>query len=302
MENHDYVVLLYYKYVDIKNPDLLMKEQRLLCESLNLKGRILIANEGINGTLEGKKEDTDTYMHAMHNLPLFTDLHFKKSSGTKDGSAFRKLVVRVRPEVVTAGVKDLNPLQLTGKYISADQLHTWFEEKKEFYIVDMRNDYEFASGHFEGSIASGMNHFFELEQTIPQLTALKNKTIVTVCTGGIRCEKASGFLLANGFSDVYQLKDGIHTYMETYPNQHFKGKLYVFDKRILIGFHTDSPSHEIVGSCILCGKKSEHYQNCAYTECNKHYILCEECLDVQSKLAFCNTSCKERYLQITSNQ
>jgi len=295
MKNPQFQVLLYYKYISIPDAKKVRDEQQKLCLKLNLKGRVIIAEEGINGTVEGTVFDTEKYIKAMGKTPYFKGISYKKSTGS--GNAFPKLSVKYRPEVVTTKIKNLNPQQMTGKYLSAEELHSWFESKKEFYIVDMRNDYEYISGYFENFIPSGIHNFYDLPEVLPRLEHLKNKTIVTVCTGGIRCEKASGFLVSNGFSDVYQLKDGIVTYMEKYPNQHFKGKLYVFDKRLTIGFNTDSPDHEIVGTCMQCGMACDSYVNCEYDMCHYHYICCSDCRDKETGLAFCKKVCKEKYLK-----
>ncbi len=286
-------VLLYYKYVEIKNPERVRDTQKTLCEKLSLKGRIIVSSEGINGTLEGTLENTEKYIEKMNQDSLLSDIRYKKSEGT--GDAFPKLKVKVRPEIVTAHLPTLNPNKTTGKYLSAQQLHQWYEEKREFYIVDMRNDYEYASGYFENFIPSGLHNFFDIKDVIPKLAHLKNKTIVTVCTGGVRCEKASGFLVTNGFKDVYQLKDGIQTYMELFPNKHFKGKLYVFDNRLTVGFNIDSKDHVIVGSCRDCGISCDTYVNCEYDMCHLHYICCNNCLDSETGLAFCKAECKENY-------
>ncbi len=294
MLQQDFQVLLYYKYVDIKNPEEVRDEQKKICNLLGLKGRIIVAYEGINGTLEGTIEATEKYIEEMEKSIYFQGITYKKSVSI--GNAFPKLSIKVRPEVVTARMPGLNPNYVTGKHLPAEELHKWFEGKREFYIVDMRNDYEYASGYFEGSIFSGMHNFYDLAEVLPRLEHLKNKTIVTVCTGGIRCEKASGFLVDNGFADVYQLQDGIQTYMEKYPNEHFKGKLYVFDGRITIGFNTDSVDHEIVGTCMHCGVICDSYVNCEYDVCHRHYICCENCKDSESGFAFCNSDCKEKYL------
>ncbi len=294
MNDPKFQVLLYYKYVKIENPKEVMTMQRELCEQLNLKGRIIIAKEGINGTVEGLIGDTKKYISAMSKSGLFKRIKFKKSVGT--GQAFNKLIVKVRPEVVTARIA-VNPAEITGKYISVEKLHDWIEQKKEIYIVDMRNDYEYQSGHFENFIPSGIHNFFDLPDVLPKLEHLKNKTIVTVCTGGIRCEKASGFLLMNGFNDVYQLKDGIQTYMEKYPNEHFLGKLYVFDNRLTLGFNTVDPKHKIVGKCMECKEPCDTYVNCEYDICHFHHIRCNNCLDNELGLAFCKAECKGKYLK-----
>lgn len=295
MKNQNFQVLLYYKYVSLEDPEKVRDEQKELCGSLNLKGRIIIAQEGINGTVEGTVKDTEAYIAEMEKSEFFSGINFKKSSS--DGLSFPKLSVKYRPEVVTSKVEGLEVKKVTGKYLTADELHSWYEEGKEFYIVDMRNDFEYASGYFEGFVGSGMKNFFDLQKVLPTLSHLKNKTVVTVCTGGIRCEKASGFLLLNGFEDVYQLKDGIVTYMEKYPNEHFKGKLYVFDKRLTIGFNTDDPKHVVVGKCDFCKKSSESYVNCEYDVCHRHFICCDDCLDQETGLAFCNATCEKNYLK-----
>lgn len=295
MLNPKYQVLLYYKYIEIKDPEKLKKDQKILCESLNLKGRIIVSLEGINGTVEGVKSDTEKYINAMHKINEFKDISFKKSEGR--GSAFPKLSIRVRPEIVALGRLDINPSEVSGKYLSAEELYSWFEEKKEFFIVDMRNDYEYLSGYFEGSLFSNTHNFYDLPKVLPKLAHLKDKTVVTVCTGGVRCEKASGLLVKNGFKEVYQLKDGIQTYMEKYPNKHFKGKLYVFDNRLTLAFNTDDKNHEIVGKCLLCNKPCDSYVNCAYNFCHYHYISCEDCKDKKLNLPFCKEECKEKYLK-----
>lgn len=297
MKNETFQVLLYYKYVDIDNPKAIRDEQRQLCQRLGLTGRIIVADEGINGTVEGTVENTEKYIEAMEKSKYFIGISYKKSKGT--GDAFPRLSVKYRPEVVSAHMPELNPNKVTGKYLTADELHRWYEEGEEFYVVDMRNDYEYLSGYFENFIPADLKNFYDLPKVLPKLEHLKDKTIVTVCTGGIRCEKASGFLVSNGFKDVYQLKDGIQNYMEKYPNEHFKGKLYVFDKRLTVGFNTDDPKHEIVGKCDLCGVSCDTYVNCAYNECHRHYILCDACLDKETGLAFCNEQCKKKYFEIT---
>lgn len=294
MESSKYQVLLYYKYVAVDDPIKLKEAQVELCKKLNLKGRIIVASEGINGTLEGLTEDTEKYIEELSKDERFIGINYKKSIG--DGNAFPKLSIKVRPEIVAARLP-INPNEVTGKYISAEELHKWFEEGKEFYTVDMRNDYEYQSGYFENSIFSGLHNFYDLPSVLPQLENLKDKTIVTVCTGGVRCEKASGFLVLNGFKNVYQLKDGIQTYMEMYPNSYFKGKLYVFDNRLTVGFNINDKTHEIVGKCYHCNKPADTYTNCEYDMCHYHYICCSDCRDKETGLTFCKEECKENYLK-----
>lgn len=284
-------VLLYYKYINLDDPQKLVEEQRALCKKLNLFGRIMIGTEGINGTVEGLKENTEEYIKEMNADERFKDMSFKHSEG--NGMAFPNLRVKLRNEIVAGNLKSIDPNKTTGQYLTADELHSLFESDEEFYIVDMRNDYEFKIGYFENSILPKLSNFRELPEILKDLEHLKEKKVVTVCTGGIRCEKASGFLVENGFSNVYQLKDGIHTYMEKYPNQHFKGKLYVFDGRISIGFNTNSPEHEIVGKCDKCSATTDNYYDCSYLHCKgmRHFLCCDNCLEEDGK-SFCSIECK----------
>lgn len=278
----NYQTLLFYKFAPLDNPESLMIQHKVICEELDLKGRVLISKEGINGTVEGTLENTEKYIQRLIVNTDFADIKFKKS--LSNGKCFPKMQIKTRDEIVTTGLpynEDLGPLTgLTGNYITAEELHALIRSDEEFYIIDMRNDYEYKVGHFENSIMpKAFTNFRDLPKILPEIEHLKDKRIITVCTGGIRCEKASGFLMYNGFTNVSQLKDGIVTYMEKYPNQDFIGKLYVFDNRLLMGFNTDSQEHKIVGKCDLCGVICENMVD--YFDENRirhHGVVCKECI------------------------
>jgi UPF0176 protein len=275
-----YVVLLYYKYVHIEDPEELTLIQRAYCDALDLKGRILIAEEGINGTIEGTKANVEKYMELVEKDSRFKGINWKKTPG--NGKAFKKLIVKVRSEIVTTGIadKDFGPLKkVTGKYLSPEELKKWYEEGKEFYVVDMRNDYEYEIGRFKNSIwPEGLGHFRDVPKAIKSIENLKDKTIVTVCTGGVRCETASGLLMKYGFKDVYQLQNGIVTFMKKYPNTYFEGKLLVFDGRETIAFNADNPDHKTIGKCRNCGKSSENLVNYWKGEEDVYGIICKDCI------------------------
>ena len=295
--NNNYTILLYYKYTQIDNPRALMEAQKTLCTRLGMKGRIIVAEEGINGTIEGTKSACREYMETMKNDPRFADIHWKVSQGTKDGTAFPRLSVKVRKEIVSLHLEDdgedINPNQITGTHLKPEELKKWYEEGREFHIVDMRNDYELRVGKFEGTIFPELNNFRDLKKNIKTISELKDKPVLTVCTGGVRCEKASGLLVREGFKNVYQLDGGIVSYMEKYPGENFKGALYVFDKRVTM--HFDNPEkHEIIGRCQKCNLPSENYVNCANLMCHDHFICCKNCLE-KNGLAFCNISCKLKW-------
>ncbi|MFZ2522577.1 MAG: rhodanese-related sulfurtransferase [Minisyncoccia bacterium] len=286
---HSFAILLFYKYVEIEDPEKLRDEQRRLCEKLGLKGRVIVAKEGINATLEGTKENIEKYLEAYLSDTRFSDTHTKRSRGT--GEAFPRLSVKVRPEIVSLHLeKDINPNEVTGKHVKPEELKQWFQSGKDFVILDMRNDYEFKVGRFKNSIMPNLQNFRDVPKVLSQLKDLRDKEVLTVCTGGVRCEKASGFLVREGFKNVYQLDGGIVSYMEKYPAEEFEGSLYVFDKRILMHFDQED-KHVVVGTCEKCGEKSERYVNCKYPMCNKHFICCEDCSEEDGK-SFCGEVCK----------
>ncbi len=288
-------ILLYYKYIALRNPEEVVKEQKDKLLSLNMKGRIIVAKEGINGTAEGSADSCEAYMAWMQSIPDFSGINWKVSEGTSDLSAFPKLSVKLRNEIVSLklGNEDFSPTEVTGKYLSPAMLNEWFETGKEFYIIDMRNDYEHKVGYFENSVLPALKNFRDLPNLIHDLEKFKNKTVLTVCTGGVRCEKASGYLIKQGFKDVYQLNGGIVSFMEKYPNRRFLGKLYVFDKRTLMGFNVDSPDHTVVGKCDKCGNNSDNYVDCGYKHCkgHRHFICCSNCLAKDGK-TYCSTECE----------
>ncbi len=292
--NKEYQILLFYKYVHINDPEMVASFQRDLQSRLGVKGRTIVASEGINVTLEGEKDKTEEYIKEIEKDPRFQNIHWKKSVGT--GNAFPRLSVKVRNEIVSLGLGtcDVDPNETTGIHLKPEELHKWFEEGREFYIVDMRNVYEHKVGHFEDSICPSFENFRDLPKLIEQIAHLKNKTVLTVCTGGIRCEKASGYLITQGFKDVYQLDGGIVSYMEKYPNEDFKGKLYVFDGRVVMGFYTDDPKHEIVGKCDFCNKSCDRYLNCQDDFCHNHLLVCDDCEKRRGGKLYCPSGCKTR--------
>lgn len=292
--NPSYFVTIYYKYTPVSDPVGFMRWQRETCERIGMFGRILVAKEGVNGTVEGTSEQLEAYAQALHTqdgrpgtFGDFSDVWFKTSPST--GDSFKKLTVKVRNEIVATGLseeEDIDPNQLTGTHISPKQMKALIEEGN-VEIVDMRNDYEYAVGHFDGSRASGMANFRDLSRIADDLEDLKEKPVITVCTYGVRCEKASGYLKKRGFKNVYQLHGGIGTYMKQYPGEDFLGSLYVFDNRMTEQF-TDA--YKIIGTCVQCGTTSERFGNCAWDTCHKQLIICETC---SPSPVYCSKNCEE---------
>ncbi|MGM0972680.1 MAG: rhodanese-related sulfurtransferase [Bacillota bacterium] len=274
MSQKPYRVLLYYMYVPIEDPEEFAREHKALCNELGLKGRILVANEGINGTVSGPVEQTDRYMEVMKQDPRFAEMVFKIDE--TDGHAFPKMKVRARPELVTLRLEDdVNPNELTGKYLEPKEFFERLQDE-DTIVLDARNDYEYDLGHFRGAIRPDIENFRDLPNWVREnKELLGDKKIITYCTGGIRCEKFSGWLVKEGFKDVAQLHGGIVTYGKDpeVQGQLWDGQLYVFDDRI--GVPVNQKEHVIVGKDYFTGEPCERYVNCANPACNKK-ILCSE--------------------------
>lgn len=274
MSNSDYTIILFYKFTPINDPDVLRDTHFKKASEIGLKGRMLIAHEGVNGTFEGTQAQVDAYIDFVHADPRFADVLFKQSPGT--GNAFPKLTIKVRDEVVTLGKTYDNVTELTAKELPAEELQNWYKNGEDFVVLDLRNDYEIACGKFEGTIDPRLQNFRDLPEKLKDLEYLKNKKVVTVCTGGIRCEKATCLMKEEGFENLYQLKDGIHTYMAKYPGEHFKGTLFVFDNRMTTDV-VDTPNKEIIGRCEFCGIASENYCSDDSVRPSRKIICCEKC-------------------------
>ncbi len=291
MKKLDYQVLLYYKYIEIDDPQAFRDQHFEFCASISLKGRILVATEGINGTVSGTVEQTEKYMEFMRSDARFSDMIFKIEKS--EGHAFKKLKIRVKPEIVNLSLdKDLNPNEITGKHLSPKEFLETLQQD-DVIVLDARNTYEYDLGHFRGAIRPDIETFRELPKWVEEnLSEHKDKKILTYCTGGIRCEKFSGFLVNEGFKDVSQLEGGIITYGydPEVKGALWDGKCYVFDERISVPVNR-SGEETVVGKCHHCGKPEERYVKCGNPECNKHLLLCEDC--EHEHYRSCSQECKD---------
>lgn len=291
----NFQVLLFYKYVVIKDTEILASSYEELCKKYSLRGRTIISHEGINGTVEGTFENTEAFVQDLKADTRFSDMQIKRSVGT--GKTFPRLSIKIRNEIVgTHFPKEVDPTKVTGKYLPPEELHSWYENGKEFVVIDMRNSYEFSSGHFKNSIDPGMNASRELPEKMEKLRIHKDKTVLTVCTGGVRCEKMSAYLMREGFKDVYQLDGGMHSYMEKYPGKNFLGTLFTFDNRLVMDFGGE---REVVGTCKRCNAKNEQYQNCANAECNMLFLICRDCMSAEGP-GFCSEKCEKSTKRVVS--
>lgn len=297
MQDAPYQVLLYYLYTDIENPESYRDEHRVLCEELELLGRIIVGKEGINGTLSGTKENCAKYVEAMKADPLTSEVEFKIDP--EQGHVFPKLSIKARDEIVTLGLgnDDFSPNDCTGNYMEPAE---WSEAIKDpnAVIIDARNDYEWDLGRFKNSLRPPVPAFRDLPKWIRDNSdKFEGKKILTYCTGGIRCEKFSGFLVKEGYEDVSQLHGGIVKYGKdpVAKGEDFDGQCYVFDQRIGVDVNHVNP--EVVGRCAYCEGPCERYANCKNKECNAQHFCCESC--EPESLRCCSDECrvvfKEKY-------
>ncbi len=278
-------IILFYKYVDITYPEQIRKWQEKIGKELHLKGRVIIAHEGINGTLGGTNDSIASYKQLMNEHPLFLHIDFKESDGAAD--YFPRLRIVVKNEITHLG---LDTQEITAKnggiHLTPEQVHELLTEPPDnLIILDARNNYESRIGAFKQAITPNIDHFRELPDYIDANQELfKDKEVLMYCTGGIRCERASSYLKSkNVASKVYQLEGGIHRYAEQFPDGYFKGKNYVFDGRIAVKVTDD-----ILTNCELCGIMYDDYTNCINAECNNQFIACPGCI-----ARFGNTCSKE---------
>lgn len=282
----DYSILLYYCYTQIENPEQFREEHHLLCLSLNLRGRIIIAAEGLNGTVSGLKGDCEKYMEAVKADPRFAKTEFKIDYSDKH--AFAKLHVRHKPEIVHSSLRHLDPNKRTGIHLEPEEFKK-MKDQDDVVVLDVRSDYEFSVGRFKNAVTLPIENFRDFPAKVEELKEkYKDKKILTYCTGGIKCEKASAFLLDQGFENVYQLHGGIIKYGHEAKGEDFEGKCYVFDNRLTVDVNQVNPT--VISKCYVCQTPSDRMVNCANPECNIHVAICESCGDKMQ--GACSDECK----------
>lgn len=292
-------IILYYKFTPIENPEMMRLWQRALCEKLNLKGRIIISKHGINGTLGGDIDDLKTYSKESKEFPGFKGTVYKWSDGGRED--FPKLRIKVRPELVAFGVPDEVKVDERGivgggKHLKPEEVNNLVKERGDDVIFfDGRNAYEAAVGKFENAVIpeTRTSHDFIRAIEDPKYDAIKDKPIVTYCTGGIRCEILSALMKNRGFKEVYQIDGGIVKYGEKYKDDGlWEGSLYIFDDRMGMKF---SDKAKDIGTCIHCKGKTSNYENCANKACNDLVLICENCRTTNDT---CSTKCADVVKQL----
>ncbi len=279
-------ILLFYKYISIQYPKRILKWQQKVCLDLKLHGRILIGSEGINGTVGGQDWAIERYQAIMKEQDLFGDIDFKVSEG--DASYFPRMEIKVRDEICKLGISaEKLTVKDGGTHLTPKQVHELLSDKPEdLVILDARNNFESRIGTFTGSITPDISNFRDLPTFIDEHPELfKNKQVLMHCTGGVRCERATAYLKNKKIAkEVFQVEGGIVRYTEQYPDGFFRGKNYVFDRRVAVKVNDD-----ILSACDVCVKPSNSYTNCINMQCNAHYISCDACIKKTSNT--CSEQC-----------
>lgn len=272
----DYLAVSFYKLICIDDPQILVEEHKKFFSSCLLTGRIYVSTQGINAQFSGLQAEVAQYLQWLRSDPRFADIVVKAQPHHEH--IFPRMTIKVRPELVALGCE----VDLSKRGISVDP-QTWRQmlEGDEHYLkLDVRNDYEWDVGHFEGFERPNCETFRDFRKQAQELKERydpKQTQVMMCCTGGIRCEIYSALLLQEGFEKIYQLDGGILSYATEEGGKHWKGKLFVFDDRLAV----DINSEQIVGKCHSCSQACDTYYNCANMDCNELFLSCPRCLELR---------------------
>ena len=284
-------IILFYKFTPLADPEAIRLWQRTLCEANALRGRILISKDGINGTVGGSLNQVKRYIRVMKDFAPFKDMQYKWSEG--NGDEFPRLQVRVRDEIVTFGVPeeivvDENGIVGGGIHLSPAEVNELVASRGDDVVFfDGRNEYEAAIGKFRNAVVPPIETTPEFVRVLESgvYDHLKDKPIVTYCTGGIRCEVLSLIMKNRGFKEVYQIEGGIVRYAEKFKDAGlWEGSLYVFDRRFKLDYSKDT---KVLSTCHMCDTPTSEYHNCSNLTCRRRTLVCLTCT-AQIDEVFCH--------------
>ena len=280
----------FYRYFPIADPGAFRDQLYLAFSALQVFGRIYLAHEGINAQISVPESRVTAFRDYLESLEPLRGLRLNTAI-SDNGKSFWVLKIKVRPKIVADGIRDEQfSMENRGKYLNAEAFNK-LSGDPETVVVDMRNHYEYEVGHFDGAIEVPSDTFREqLPMTADLLNGKKDKPVIMYCTGGIRCEKASAYLLHRGFKQVYHLEGGIIHYANTVKERglenKFRGKNFVFDNRL-----GETVSGEVISHCHQCGKPADTHTNCRNSGCHLLFIQCAECAAKYD--GCCSLECQE---------
>lgn len=281
-----FYTLAFYQIEPIENPRNEVIKHKEYLQNLDAKARIYISEEGINGQASFAREDALKYIDWMHARKEFAKVQFKIDEWHEH--VFPKLTVKYRKQLVALDKKV--DFTKKGEHISPKEFRETLESSEPHILLDVRNDYEWAVGHFEGARLPKHATFREFDAWANELKKEVNpeKTkVLMYCTGGIRCELYSSLLKESGFDNVKQLSGGVIEYGHKEGSAKWKGKLFVFDDRLTVPLNHEKT--EVIGQCHHCQTPNESYYNCANMDCNELFLCCKECLNTHK--GCCQESC-----------
>lgn len=271
----NYFVLAFYLFTPISDPHGEVAAHKEFFEGRKLTSRIYISEQGINGQMSGIREDAEAYMKWMHANPLFQKILFKIH--THHENVFPRQTIKYRKQLVALD-EEVDLTQI-GEHVSPEQWKSLLESEKKPVLLDVRNEYEWNVGRFNGAVCPPCDTFREFGQYTQELKSQvdpKETPVMMYCTGGIRCELYSSLLIKQGFKKVYQLDGGIINYGLKQGSDHWLGKLFVFDDRLTVSISEDETP--VIGKCYHCEVPMEAYYNCANMDCNRLFLCCPDCL------------------------
>lgn len=290
MQNKDpqYFVLAYYHFIPIPDPHKEVAEHKEFFKDRALTSRIYISEQGINGQMSGHRKDAEAYMNWMHQNPLFENIYFKIHHYHEN--VFPRQTIKYRKKLVA--IDEEIDLSQTGELTSPAHWKALLESKEKPVLLDVRNDYEWEVGRFDGAVCPPCETFREFGQYTQELKSQvdpQTTPVMMYCTGGIRCELYSSLLIKQGFKKVYQLDGGVINYGLKQGSEHWLGKLFVFDDRLTVPIADEETP--VIGKCFHCGISNETYYNCANMDCNRLFLCCGECL--KQYLGCCCKECEQ---------
>ena len=248
MNENSVVNIAGYKFEPLENPVDLVRMYQQKCDELKLKGTMLISKNGINFSLAGTQQATDTIIAFLEEDNRFLNIPLKVTYS--ETQPFRRMKVRLKKEIISLGRKDINPRDLTGERISPQDLKNLLDNKEDVLVLDTRNEYETRVGKFENAIDLNLDTFRDFPKAIESLPEeYKDKQIVMYCTGGIRCEKASAVMMKAGFTDVKQLEGGVLDYFKETGGAYWEGDCFVFDERVALDTELNETDYIY---CYIC--------------------------------------------------
>ncbi|WP_245957656.1 oxygen-dependent tRNA uridine(34) hydroxylase TrhO [Chitinophaga flava] len=292
METIKRVTISFYQYAKIQDPQAFRDQLYESLFKLDVFGRIYVANEGINAQISVPEHNFEAFRDALYAIDFLNGIRLNIAVDD-DGKSFFVLKIKVRDKIVADGISDPTfDMANRGKYVDAKGFNALTDDP-DTVIVDMRNHYEYEVGHFDGAIEIPSDTFRDqLPMAVDMLKDQKDKNIIMYCTGGIRCEKASAYMLHHGFKNVFHLEGGIIEYTNKARQQElpikFKGKNFVFDDRL-----GERISEDIISQCHQCGEPCDTHTNCLNDGCHLLFIQCESC--AQKYDGCCSDACKDVY-------